>query len=143
MFQTSESCIKLHAVAVLELLLRSIYGSADQKCVDALTDFAFLGHDNLFSQIHITLPKPFRSPRHVISRSLSLIHCLFRLVKCIFTKPLYKSAWYTLLSLLIFRTHAQSVKRGGRNLTEKKTWKYHGCCIPLRLCSSIHLHLCI
>ncbi len=56
----------------------------------------------------------------MISRSLSLIHCLFRLVKCIFTKPLYKSAWYTLLSLLIFRTHAQSVKLGGRNVTEKK-----------------------
>ncbi len=71
------------------------------------------------------------------SVDFSLIRCLFRLVKCKFTEPLYKSAWYTLLSLLIFRTHAQSVKWEGRNLTENKTRKYRGCCIPLRLCSSI------
>ncbi len=74
------------------------------------------------------------------SVDLSLIRCLFRIVKCKFTEPLYKSARYTLLSLLIFRTHAQSVKWEGRNLTEKKTRKYRGCwgcCIPLRLCSSI------
>ncbi len=44
---------------------------------------------------------------------------------------------YTLLSLLIFRTHARSVKREGCNLTKKKKRKYCGCCIPLRLCLSI------
>ncbi len=74
------------------------------------------------------------------SVDLSLIRCLFRLVKCKCTEPLYKSAWYTLLSLLKFRTNAQSVKLEGRNLMEKKTWKYcgcHGCWIPLRFCSSI------
>ncbi len=39
------------------------------------------------------------------------------------TGPLYKSAWYTLLSLLhffIFSTYARSVKREGHNLTEKE-----------------------
>ncbi len=51
---------------------------------------------------------------------ISLIHCLFRLVKCKFTEPHYKSAWYTLLSLLIFSTYALSIKREGRNLTKKK-----------------------
>ncbi len=74
------------------------------------------------------------------SVDLALIRCLFRLVKCKFTEPLYKSARYTLLSLLKFRTNAQSVKWEGRNLMEKKTWKYcgwHGCWIPLRFCSSI------
>ncbi len=55
------------------------------------------------------------------SVNLSRIRGLFRLVKCKFTEPLYKSAWYTLLSLLIFRTHAQSVKWEGRNITKKKT----------------------
>ncbi len=54
------------------------------------------------------------------AQSISLIHCLFRLVKCKFTEPLYKSAWYTLLSLLIFSTYALSIKREGRNLTKKK-----------------------
>ncbi len=43
-----------------------------------------------------------------------------RLVKCKFTEPLYKSAWYTLFSLLIFSTYALSIKREGRNLTKKK-----------------------
>ncbi len=54
------------------------------------------------------------------AQSISLIRCLFRLVKCKFTEPLYKSAWYTLLSLLIFSTYALSIKREGRNLTKKK-----------------------
>ncbi len=54
------------------------------------------------------------------AQSISLIHCLFRLVKCKFTEPHYKSAWYTLLSLLIFSTYALSIKREGRNLTKKK-----------------------
>ncbi len=40
--------------------------------------------------------------------------------KCKFTEPLYKSEWYTLLSLLIFSTYALSIKREGRNLTKKK-----------------------
>ncbi len=61
----------------------------------------------------------------VIARahSISLIRCLFRLVKCKFTEPLYKSAWYTLLSLLIFSTYALSIKREGRNLPKKKKKK--------------------
>ncbi len=74
------------------------------------------------------------------SVDFSLIWCLFRLVKCKFTEPLYKSACYTLLSLLIFSKHARCVKRDGHNLKKKKTRKYHGCCgccIPLRLCKSI------
>ncbi len=87
---------------------------------------------------------PPEGQTQVIARaqSISLIRCLFRLVKCKFTEPLYKSAWYTLLSLLIFSTYALSIKREGHNLKKKKKKKKKrkyrgccGCCIPLRLCS--------
>ncbi len=72
-----------------------------------------------FHKIYMTQPE---GQTQVITRaqSISLIRCLFRLVKCKFTEPLYKSAWYTLLSLLIFSTYALSIKREGRNLTKKK-----------------------
>ncbi len=128
-----------HAVEIILTLSTTFKGSADQQSVDAKTDFAFLGHDNLFSQIYMTQPE---GQTQVIARaqSISLIRCLFRLVKCKFTEPLYKSAWYTLLSLLIFSTYALSIKREGRNLTKNKKRKYRGCCgccISLRLCSSI------
>ncbi len=65
---------------------------------------------------------PPEGQTQVIARaqSISLIRCLFRLVKCKFTEPLYKSAWYTLLSLLIFSTYALSIKREGHNLKKKK-----------------------
>ncbi len=68
---------------------------------------------------------PPEGQTQVISRaqSISLIRCLFRLVKCKFTEPLYKSAWYTLLSLLIFSTYALSIKREGHNLKKKKKKK--------------------
>ncbi len=126
------------AAEIILTLSATFKGSADQQSVDAKTDFAFLGHDNLFSQIYMTPPE--RQTQVILhAQSISLIHCLFRLVKCKFTEPLYKSAWYTLLSLLIFSTYALSIKWEGRNLTEKKR-KYRGCCgccIPLRLCSSI------
>ncbi len=88
---------------------------------------------------------PPEGQTQVIARaqSISLIRCLFRLVKCKFTEPLYKSAWYILLSLLIFSTYALSIKREGHNLKKKKKKKKKkrkyrgccGCCIPLRLCS--------
>ncbi len=129
-----------HAVEIILALSATFKGSADQQSVDAKTDLAFLGHDNLFSQIYMTQPE---GQTQVIARaqSISLIRCLFRLVMSKFTEPLYKSAWYTLLSLLIFSTYALSIKREGRNLPKKKKKsKYHsycGCCIPLRLCSSI------
>ncbi len=127
-----------HAVEIILTLSATFKGSADQQSVDSKTDLAFLGHDNLFSQIYMTPPE---GQTQVIARaqSISLIRCLFRLVKRKFTEPLYKSAWYTLLSLLIFSTYAPSIKREGHNLTKKKR-KYRGCCsrcIPLRLCSSI------
>ncbi len=103
-----------HAVEIILTLSATFKGSADQQSVDAKTDFAFLGHDNLFSQIYMTRPE---GQTQVIARaqSISLIHCLFRLM-CKFTEPLYKSAWCTLLSLLIFSTYALSIKREGRNL---------------------------
>ncbi len=65
---------------------------------------------------------PPEGQTQVIARaqSISLIRCLFRLVKCKITEPLYKSAWYTLLSLLIFSTYALSIKREGHNLKKKK-----------------------
>ncbi len=125
------------AAEIILTLSATFKASADQQSVDVKTDFTFLGHDDLFSQIYMTPPE---GQTQVIARaqSISLIHCLFRLVKCKFTEPHYKSAWYTLLSLLIFSTYALSIKREGRNLTEKKKRKYRGCCgccIPLRLCS--------
>ncbi len=125
------------AAEIILTLSATFKASADQQSVDVKTDFTFLGHDDLFSQIYMTPPE---GQTQVIARaqSISLIHCLFRLVKCKFTEPHYKSAWYTLLSLLIFSTYALSIKREGRNLTKKKKRKYRGCCgccIPLRLCS--------
>ncbi len=107
-----------HAVEIILTLSATFKGSADQQSVDAKTDFAFLGHDNLFSQIYMTQPE---GQTQVIARaqSISLICCQFRL-KCRFTEPLYKSAWYTLLSLLIFSTYALSIKREGRNLKKKE-----------------------
>ncbi len=106
------------AVEIILTLSATFKGSADQQSVNAKTDFAFLGHDNLFTQIYMTQPE---RQMQVIARdqSISLIRCLFRLVKCKFTEPLYKSAWYT-SSLLIFSTYALSIKREGRNLKKKK-----------------------
>ncbi len=80
-----------HAVEIILTLSATFKGSADQQSVDAKADFAFLGHDNLFSQIYMTQPE---GQTQVIARnqSISLIRCLFRLVKCKFTEPLYKSA---------------------------------------------------
>ncbi len=68
---------------------------------------------------------PPEGQNQVIARdqSISLIRCLFRLVKCKFTEPLYKLAWYTLLSLLIFSTYALSIKREGSKLTLRKKKK--------------------
>ncbi len=126
------------AAEIILTLSATFKGSADQQSVDVKTDLAFLGHDDLFSQIYLLYMTPPEGQTQVITRdqSISLIHCLFRLVKCKFTEPLYKSAWYTLLSLLIFSTYALSIKREGRNLTKNKKRKYRGCCLPLRLCSS-------
>ncbi len=104
------------AAEIILTLSATFKGSADQQSVDVKTDFAFLGHDNLFSQIYMTQPE---GQTQVIARdqSISLIRCLFWLVKCKFTEPLYKSTWYT---LLIFSTYALSIKQEGRNLTKKK-----------------------
>ncbi len=106
------------AAEIILTLSATFKGSADQQSVDVKTDFAFLGHGNLFSQIYMTQPE---GQTQVIARaqSIPLIRCLFSLVMCKFTEPLYKSAWYT-LSLLIFSTYALSIKREGRNLTKKK-----------------------
>ncbi len=107
------------AAEIILTLSATFKGSADQQSVDAKTDFALLGHDNLFSQIYMTQPEG-QTQVIVRDQSISLICCLFRLVKCKFTEPLYKSAWYTLLSLLIFSTYALSIKRERHNLTKKK-----------------------
>ncbi len=112
-----------HAVEIILTLSATFKGSADQQSVDAKTDFIFLGHDNLFSQIYMTQPEGQTQVIAVDQSMISLIRCLFRLVKCKFTEPLYKSAWYTLLSLLIFSTYALSIKREGRNLKKKKKKK--------------------
>ncbi len=134
-----------HAVEIILTLSATFKGSADQQSVDAKTDFAFLGHDNLFSQIYMTQPE---GQTQVIARaqSISLIRCLFRLVKCkIYWASVQISMVHimlsSLLTYLIFSTHAQSVKWEGHNLIrKKKARKSRGCCgycIPPRLCSSI------
>ncbi len=128
------------AEIILTLSATFIKAQLDQQSVDAKTDFAFLDMTTCFHNIHDSAWRT-DSGNRARAQSISLIHCLFRLVKCKFTEPLYKSAWYTLLSLLIFSTYALSIKREGRNLTKKKKRKNIAVaavvCIPLRLCSSI------
>ncbi len=123
------------AAEIILTLSATFKGSADQQSVVVKTDFTFLEHDNLFSQIYMTPPE---GQTQVIARaqSISLIRCLFRLVKCKFTEPLYKSAWYTLLSLLIFSTYALSIKREGHNLKKKKKKKKREISRLLRLLHS-------
>ncbi len=58
-----------HAVAIILILRATFKGSAEQQCVDAKTDFAFLGHDNLFSQIYMTRPE---GQTQVIARDQSI-----------------------------------------------------------------------
>ncbi len=112
------------AAEIILTLSATFKGSADQQSVVVKTDFTFLEHDNLFSQIYSAWRTD--SGNRTRSVDLSLIRCLFRLVKCKFTEPLYKSAWYTLLSLLIFSTYALSIKREGHNLKKKKKKKKKG-----------------
>ncbi len=113
----SKRDVMKHAV---EIIL-TFKGSADQQSVDAKTDFTFLEHDNLFSQIYRTRPE---GQTQLIARfqSIFLIRCLFRLVKCKSTS-LCTNQHGTLLSLLtylIFSTHTWSVKREEHNLTKKE-----------------------
>ncbi len=65
------------AAEIILTLSATFKGSADQQSVDAKTDFAFLGHDNLFSQIYMTQPE---GQTQVITRaqsiSLSFAVCL-------------------------------------------------------------------
>ncbi len=46
-----------HAVEIILTLSATFKGSADQQSVNAKTYLAFLGNDNLFSQIYMTLPE--------------------------------------------------------------------------------------
>ncbi len=41
------------AAEIILTLSATFKGSADQQSVDVKTDFTFLGHDNLFSQIRL------------------------------------------------------------------------------------------
>ncbi len=58
-----------HAVEIILTLSTTFKGSADQQSVDTKTDFGFLGHDNLFSEMYMTRPEGQTS---VISRDQSL-----------------------------------------------------------------------
>ncbi len=66
-----------HSVEIILTLSATFKGLADQQSVDAKTDFAFLGHDNLFSLIYMTQPE---GQTQVIARdqsiSLSFAVCL-------------------------------------------------------------------
>ncbi len=65
------------AAEIILTLSATFKGSADQQSVDVKTDFASLGHDNLFSQIYMTPPE---GQTQVIARaqsiSLSFAVCL-------------------------------------------------------------------
>ncbi len=74
-----------HAVEIILDLSATFIGSADQQCVDAKTDFAFLGYDNLLSHKYMTR---LEGQTRIRSVHLFPIRCLFRLVKCKFTEPL-------------------------------------------------------
>ncbi len=67
------------AAEIILTLSATFKGSADQQSVGAKTDLAFLGHDNLFSQIYMTQPE---GQTQVIAhaQSISLIHCLLGLL---------------------------------------------------------------
>ncbi len=94
----------------------------------------------VFTYMHMTRPEgQTQVIAHDQSISLSFAVCL-GLLSANLQNHCTNQQGYTLLSLLKFRTNAQSVKWEGRNLMEKKTWKYcgwHGCWIALRFCSSI------
>ncbi len=66
-----------HTVEIILTLSATFKGSADQQSIDAKTSLAFLGYDNLFSQIYMTLPEV---QTQVIARdqsiSLSFAVCL-------------------------------------------------------------------
>ncbi len=76
------------------------------------------------------------------SVNLSLIRCLFRLVKC---KIYWAFVQIRIVHIVIIITNLFNMqytctkcKREGHNLIrKKKARKYCGCCIPLWLCSSI------
>ncbi len=66
-----------HAVEIILTLSDTFKGSADQQCVNAKTDFAFLGHDNLFSQIYMSRPEgQTQVITHDLSITLSFAVCL-------------------------------------------------------------------
>ncbi len=58
-----------HAAEIILTLSATFKGSADQQSVDAKTDLAFLGHDDLFSQIYMTPPE---GQTQVIARAQSI-----------------------------------------------------------------------
>ncbi len=71
------------AAEIILTLSATFKGSADQQSVVVKTDFTFLGHDDLFSQIYMTPPE---GQTQVIARaqSISLIHCLLGLLSAIY-----------------------------------------------------------
>ncbi len=100
----------------------------DQQCVYAKTYFTFLGHDKpVFTNIHDSAAEGQYTGNWTRSVDFSLIHCLFRIVKCNFTEPLYKSAMIRIVIITNIQNTCTKCKWEGRNLTEKKTRKYRGC----------------
>ncbi len=60
------------AAEIILTLSATFKGSADQQSIDVKTDFAFLGHDNLFSQIYMTPPEGQTQRSVDLSHSLSV-----------------------------------------------------------------------
>ncbi len=56
-FKNTDSFQICKAVEIILTLSGTFKGSADQQSVDVKTDLAFLGHDDLFSQIYMTPPE--------------------------------------------------------------------------------------
>ncbi len=65
----SKTDVMKHAVEIIVTLSATFKGSAYQQSVDAKTDFAFHGHDNLFSQIYMS---PHEGQTQVIARDQSI-----------------------------------------------------------------------
>lgn len=89
-------------------------------------DFAFLGHDNLFSQTYMTCKSSY-----MLSWSLS--HSLSVYRQGAFEQISMAHIILLLLTYLIFSTHAQSVKWEGHNPIKKESTQ------KSPLCSSIDI----
>ncbi len=68
-FQICNVIMICKAAEIILTLSGTFKGSAEQQSVDVKTDFSFLGHDDLFSQIYMTRSE---GQTLILSHSLSV-----------------------------------------------------------------------